>query len=583
MVIPDLNWSLADASQASKQPALKYTAKPIDRLAAQVFDVGVVIAPIFLLATAPFKVMLYHGFLIENQEEVVLASIAHVCLGVVLFIAYHFLCNLYFQTTLGKHLFRLQVVDVWTGTPLNAWRSLGRAIVSAVSFLSLGLAFLPMLSNDRRRALADLCFDSEVISLKPHKGIVPHRNEKFLVRGVYGLTIFALLFASMSLCRTVLNYSANQEDLSAWFMDRASKCEAIDEAMSQWPVGQDEKKASRLRVSLALYAAGIVDRKCLQSEADNEASFSNEPSALYYLAQSFAHSDETDISDSYLKQVCEQDARSSSCELSQIVSAWSQEDWIRMDQAFSEMKHPDVVAAVWAIRHFMKQGQPEQAFGWIKRVSPNKALGSFLQVQRVKALWLMNHTAEAQVGALQALESLPEESQVDLASWMCTQETSLECKKNVSLSCGWLKGQKLSAQDDPALAVAILHAQECSGEPMRYSELSELNTISSWPLLVRVVKEEKSGDKELALKLVEKIAYDENEPEDFRLEAFRRYIEMADNHSLKQSLADLKQLPRAMWRELQPRLVQELHHRSLTPDVLRDGGNRLPASEEQAQ
>jgi len=581
MVIPDPNWSFAEDAQKTNQPKPKYTAKPIDRLAAQVFDIGVVIAPIFLLATAPFKVMLYHGFLIENQEEVVLASIAHACLGVVIFIAYHFFCNLYFQTTLGKHLFRLQVVDVWTGSPLNVWRSLGRAIMSALSFLTLGLAFLPMLSNDRRRALADLCFDSEVISLKPNKGATPHRNEKWLVRGVYGLATFIFLFASMTLCRSVLNYSANQEDLSAWFMDRASKCESIDEAMSQWPVGKDERKASRLRVSLALYAAGIVDRKCLQSEADNEASFSNEPSSLYYLAQSFAHSDETDVSDSYLKQVCDQDAQSSSCELSQIVSAWSQEDWERMDKAFSEMQHPDVVAAVWAIRHFMKQGQPEQAFTWIKRVSPNKALGNFLQVQRVKALWLMNHTAEAQIGALQALESLPDDWQVDLASWMCTQETSLECNKNASLSCNWLAGQKLSAQDDPALAVAMLHAEECSGEPMHYSELSQLNTLSSWPLLVRLVKEEKSGDKEFAIKLVKKIAYDENEPEDFRLEAYRRYIEMADNHSLTKSVSDMRELPQQMWRELQPRLVQELDHRSLNRNVLKESSGRMPASEDQ--
>lgn len=572
MVIPDPNWSPADAPPVANRPTLKYTAKPIDRLAAQVFDVGVVIAPIFLLATARFKVMLYHGFLVENQEEVVLASIAHACMGVVLFIAYHFFCNLYFQTTLGKHLFRLKVVDVWTGEPLNAWRSLGRAVVSAASFLSFGLAFLPMLSNDRRRALADLCFDSEVVSRKPNNGVIPHRNEKWLVRGVYGLATLILLFASLSLCRSVLSYSSNQEDLSAWFMDRASKCESIDEAMAQWPLGKDEHKASRLRVSLALYAAGIVDRKCLQSEADNEASFSNEPTALYYLAQSFAHSDETDISDSYLKQVCDQDAQSSSCELSQIVSAWSQEDWLRMDQAFSQMKHPDVVAAVWAIRHFMKQGQPEQAFSWIKRVSPNKALGNFLQVQRVKALWLMNHTSEAQIGALQALESLPEDWQVDLASWMCTQETSLECKKDVSLSCRWLQGQKFSAQDDPSLAVAMLHVSECSGDAVKYSELSEINTLSSWPLLVRLVKEQKGGDKSLALKLAEKIAYDENEPEDFRLEAFRRYIKLADNRTLTRSLPEMKKLPQAMWRELQPRLVQELDHRS---------GNRMPASEDQ--
>lgn len=578
MVIPDPFWSPSDTQTATKR-SLKYTAKPIDRLAAQIFDIGVVVAPIFLLITAPFKVMLYHGFLVENQEEVLMASMAHILLGVSVFIAYHALCGFYFQTTMGKHLFRLKVVDVWTGKPLNMWRSLGRAIASAVSILTLGLAFLPVLSNDRRRSLADLCCDSEVISLRPNQTVAPTANEKRLVRLVYVSVMAITVMVSASLCKSVLMNSANQEDLSAWFMDRSTKCEAIDEAMEQWPAAKGEHKAGRLRVSLALYAAGIVDRKCLQAEADSEANFSSRPSALYYLAQSFAHSDEAEISDSYLQHVCEQGPQSSSCELSRIVDAWSQENWAKMDESFQNMKHPDVVAAVWAIRHFMKQGQPEQAFSWIRRVSPNKALGSFLQVQRVKALWLMNHTAEAQIGALQALESLPEDWQIDLASWMCTQETSLDCKKNVSLSCGWLKGQQFSAQDDPALAVAMLHAQECSGEPIHYSDMAKLNNTESWPLLVRLVKEQKTGDKSAAMRLVKKIASDENEPEDFRLEAYRRYMQMADNHSFAQAVTEMKQLPPGMWRELQPRLAQELGHRSMTRGLLKESHDRLPASE----
>src|SRR5262249_32516177 len=147
-------------------------------------------------------------------------------------------------------------------------------------------------------------------------------------------------------------YSTSEADLTAWFLDKASHCEAIDQAMSDWP--KQGEKMNRLEVGLAMFAAGLADRKCLQSEADSEANFSSEPSALYYLAQSFVHSDEADVSDSYLNHVCVRDPKSASCELSHIVSAWSNEDWNELNEDFENLNKPDVVSSIWAIRHYMK-------------------------------------------------------------------------------------------------------------------------------------------------------------------------------------------------------------------------------------
>ena len=211
-----------------------------------------------------------------------------------------------------------------------------------------------------------------------------------------------------------------EPDLAAWFSDRAAHCEAIDDAVGAWPK-EGSMKPSRLDVALAMYASGLVDRHCLQSEADNAAAFSSSPDANYYLAQSFVHTDDTEVSDSYLANVCKRDSKSSSCEMSQLVAAWSSQDWDEMQSSFENMKHPDIFASIWAIRFFMRQGQPEQAHLWIDRISPNKVLAPFLLVQ-IKSLWLMNRYAEAKMGTLSALELLPDEWQVDLASWMCTQE-----------------------------------------------------------------------------------------------------------------------------------------------------------------
>ncbi len=357
-------------------------------------------------------------------------------------------------------------------------------------------------------------------------------------------------------------------------MDRASHCEAVDDAVTQWPQADDEKP-NRLRISLALFAAGLVDRRCLQSEADNEASFSTSPGPIYYLAQSFVHSDEPDVSDSYLDHVCKRDPDSGSCELSQIVAAWSGDDWPAMDNMFSGLKHPDAVASIWAIRHFMKRGEPEKAYGWIDRISPNKPLGPFLEVQRVKALWLMDRRSEAKLGALQALEALPDDWQMDLATWMCVQETAVSCNAKQSNSCRWLAQQKTDLpEDDADYAVALLHQKECSeqGEgDLEYSELAQASSSNSWHLLVRAVAKLRAGDRATGIQLLKDVMTKETAPDEVRAEAYRRYLTVVDNLTLQKLVS--MDIPKSIWREVQPLFVHELAARHLEE-------YRMPASED---
>jgi hypothetical protein len=355
-------------------------------------------------------------------------------------------------------------------------------------------------------------------------------------------------------------------------LDRAAHCEAIDQAISDWP--KEGEKTNRLEVGLAMFAAGLIDRKCLQSEADSEAAFATDPSALYYLAQSFIHSDEAEISDSYLNHVCVREPKSPSCDLSHIVSAWSNEDWDELNEAFEKMKKPDVVTSIWAIRHFMKRGQPEKAFAWIKNISPNKPLATYLQVQRIKALWLMNRYPEAKVGALQALETLPDEWQFDLASWMCVQETTLDCHSSASVSCQWLADQKTDGlEDDPQFAIARLHTSECSdsGE-IDYADMAGQIPSKSWRKLIKAVAKVKTGDRNGGLAMLHDLMDDEGQPDEFRAEAYRRYIHEADTKGLRTLMGRSSDIPQGIWREIQPRFTMELSRRKISPS------ERLPAS-----
>jgi uncharacterized RDD family membrane protein YckC len=569
MVIRDPEIQQLDFISSEKlNPVLRFSARPLDRFCAQIFDCMVVLLPVFLCFSAPFKNRLYHGFLTEDQSEVLLCGAANVLIALLLFVTYQTIAIAHWGTTLGKRLFKIKIVDVWTGGRLNYARSFGRACCSGFSFLTLGLAFLPMLSNSRRRVLADLCFDTEVISEMTNDVAPPSVFERLTVRGIYGLVI--LIVVSLIAGATQMVLSATDETtVSSWVREQTAVCEAIDDAVSEWPK-KDSEKPNRLQVALSLYAAGIVDKSCLRTEAEGEVASKMPLSPLYYLAQSFVHSDETEISDSYLKHVCEKDSNSSSCDLSRIVDAWSNNDWVEMEAAFTEMKAPDITASVWAIRHFMKHGEPEKAYSWIEKISPNKPLGSFLQVQRIQALWLMDRHAEAKLGALQALESLPVDSQFDLASWMCVQETSLECQNSSSVSCRWLSDRKMETSDnDPLFAVAMLHSRECYGDKkVDYVELANMDSSVSWRTLIGAVAKTNSGDKGNGRKILSQLIDDKNAPREYRAEAYRRYLGLVDNKVLVKLAETAADLPKPMWREVQGRFFEELLSRHLTEHAL---------------
>ena len=137
MVISDLYNDKSPKSDPKKP--LRYTARPLDRLSAQIFDNLVLLMPVFLVFSAPFKARLYHGMITENQEEIFVCALINVCLLLLVFVSYHTVALTYFGTTVGKRLFKIQVTDVWTGARVPFFRALGRTVISAFSILLGGL------------------------------------------------------------------------------------------------------------------------------------------------------------------------------------------------------------------------------------------------------------------------------------------------------------------------------------------------------------------------------------------------------------------------------------------------------------
>lgn len=564
MVIPDLYGPLRPSNNEQESTKnLRYTPRPLDRLSAHIFDECVILMPLFLLLSAPFKSRFYQGMLLERQDEVLGSAFGTIFVAIALFIVYHTICIAYFGTTLGKRLFQMRVVDVWTGQPLSIVRAFGRAAVSALSFFFMGLGFLTVLSNFRRRSIPDLWFESEVVSVKATMVAIPSSREQWLVRLVYGFVggFFGAVLVGMI---GTLAGNAEGSDLSTWLMDRGPRCEAVDDAMTNWPRPEGEKE-DRMKVSLAMYAAGLIDRSCLRAEADVEATISRNLNADYYLAQSFVHSDDPEVSDNYLSHVCKKDTASASCQLSRIVAAWGQEDEDSVSDAITAMENPDVASSIWAIRNFMKRGDPETAYQWLERISPNKPLASFLEVQRTKALWLMNRTAEARISALHGLETLPDDLQTELASWMCVQETSVDCGAAKSMSCQWLKDRDIGTieEEDPVYNVAMLRTKECTdGDNLNYMELSNATALPSWQILIRGIAKIKAGEKKIGRALLHEVISDDETPSMIRTEAYNRYYLSADDSLL--SHLDIQDIPKNIWREIRPSMMAEMSRRNMS-------------------
>lgn len=563
-----------------------FMARPVDRLAAHIFDELVILLPIFLLLSAPLKRMFYHGMLIENQREIMLAALGHLFVALSLFVTYHSVALALYGTTLGKRLFYLRVVDVHTRSRLSLEASVGRSIVNIASLLMFGLGFLSLFSNARRRSVADRWLETEVVSVKSTQMKPPHHQERMLSRFILGFACALFVISIFLGVYSILNRLDDNPDIAAWLNDRSTRCEAVDEALLEWPKSSGEK-ATRLHVAMALYAASLIDRSCLRSEVEIESNFAKSLDGEYYLAQSFVHSEEPELSDEYLRQVCQAKADTAACELSQMVASSEPDVWDNLEIKSASKKNFDVPTIVWAIRHFMRHGQPEAAFAWIERITPNKPLAFFLQTQKTKALWMTNRHSEALVAALDAIETLPSDMQIEMASWMCIQETSLNCSTERSHSCRWLLDQQVGSLDeqDPTYSVALLNAMECKKDgSVDYNDMIQGSVSSAFQQLVRAAQLEHDGNKEKSRKHLRSIMTDSNVNPVVRAEAYRRYIRGGANTELAEFRTEA--VPPDIWREVLPVYQAELKTRRLG-NVARKASvsnqSRQPASQEEEE
>lgn len=542
MVIPD--WTarrkppVLQFEPESHQPLPERLARPLDRLAAVIIDIFILLVPIYVLLSAPFKRYMTASFILGAEADFLLQLTCMVALGLALIIAYQALLHYFFQATFGKMLFDLRLKPMFGGEKLSLFSCVVRACIWVLEILTLGLPLLAVFSDSRRRTMHDRICDTVVVSTSKTAVNAPAPWERGLVRGFFAACLlFALMLAIVNLGNLYDKFKA--ENKAAAMLDREDgECDAVTRNLNP----HDDNPHARLQLAMSLYAAGLADRSCLESEIELEMAEQIPVGAITYLAQAFVNADDAEVSNSYLDQVCDEASDSIECAMSKVVSRWSEEDWDAVEQLLNAAPKGSGYLEVWAVRHFMKQARYADALKFLDGMEDHRELASFSLVQRVKALYNSYQESEASVALAQALPALTKEDGDDISSWMCAQELENGCGALKSLACKSLpEKEDISeidfGQTDEALSRVL--ALECAeGNSMDYLTFSDAVKDEDWQTFFRANLKRQKEDRSAAFQLYAQVIASPSTPDLLRVESIRRLSQFAD-HAQMAKLVDM--------------------------------------------
>ncbi|MGZ3721981.1 MAG: RDD family protein [Bdellovibrionales bacterium] len=534
MVIPD--WTSPKPPkvefEAAPNSSAQNMARPVDRLAAVIVDVFVLLVPIYILLSAPFKRWLTASFILGSEPDFMSLLLIMVVMAVVLIVSYQATMHYYFGATLGKMLFELKVRSTFEDEKLTFSNCVGRAFVWIFECLCLCLPFLAVFTNRQRRTLHDRISDTCVVTGSGSSALSPLPLERGLVRGFFGAAILFLFMIGSFQVHHFLDRMKAERGVTTAFEKDLGECEVVTKNLP----AQEEGEHARLELAMSLYAAGLAERTCLESELEREMATQVPVGAVTYLAQAFVNADDAEVSNSYLDQVCEDSPSTVECAMSKVVSRWSDEDWGAVETLLDGAPRGSGYLEVWAVRHHMKQAHYNQALAFLDSLSDHHELAEFSLVQRVKALFNSYMESEATAALAQALPSLSKEEGDDLGAWMCAQQLQNGCSALQKISCRDVPQTKETSEIDfehSASALSRVMALECQAETgVDYLTFSEAVRDEDWQTFFRANLKHQKDDNQAAYKLFTDVITSNSTPELLRIEAVRRVSQFASRQQM---------------------------------------------------
>jgi len=566
------NPKISEKTEALSAPAVTI-ANPFDRFGAQVLDLAVVFFPLFGLLSAPLKKAMTESAHYGNWQTVGTLAVEFLLVFFIVYLLSQLLSRMIFKNSFGKKVMGLKVVNLWTGRDATTWENMVRSSYVFLEFLFLGLPFLLVLTNKKYRGLHDQLTDTMVVNLRgelpPALNVRPLR---WMLRfsafvGVASVFAFGIHLGGVLLQQTdpqaAFQMSQGDED-----EDASASCE----------------KTGSLEKAMALVASGYMDTSCLKDEVDTDFVAGAQPTPLDYLAKSFVYVDHPDLSDQYLKKVCEVKADSAACVLAEFISSWSDGDKSQVEEILEKAKdYREPYLSLWALRYYQQMGLYRKSLEFAQGLTKNKQFGIYVRAQVLKSKYFLNDVA----GSDRDLASMEKDSESpvvsDTMAWSCLKKISKSCENTSDSFCRrMMEADPSDYFYQPRILLSQIRMNECQGNEVDPNSYAKSGQPRAWKEFIYALDKEKKGDMKSAWSLYAEVARLESTPDYLRAEAIRRmslHPDISDISALKDLASNIETYENRHEAAQDVRKVyRRLHLESI--DGSENGGGRLPASED---
>lgn len=555
-----------DASQEKReQPKRELTlAQPVDRVAAFVADL-IIFLPIMAVAIAPFRRQAIEAQLSGREDAWAFAAFMGAGFALFAFIAYQTFFLTLWSATPGKRVLGLRVEPLWgPGEKPRAFHALVRSLAFCFELLLLGIPWVAIFGNERRRSLHDRMADTIVVTKGVRTSGPPTLAEASMASGVVAAALTSL---SLVITFQLLSFTsgASSEKLIADLEESGTLCEEVGASFRDWVPSRGGKKPSRLEVAVTLFQAEAVNEECLKSEAEFALWKKTDELPLAYLARGLAEMDKEEVAEAYMSKVCETALDSDACRAANLLnvamkaSTEAEEDSVdaKVAEAQKETEVDAIIAKidensapylnVLAIQHLDQKPKDNRLLDLVENFPPQQILGPFMASIRAKALWSLDRKDEARIAMRSSIEAFESTSRVELARWFCAAEISENgCSGQTEKTCGYLGSAVEHHEEwlaDGRIAAAYLRAESC-GERLtaeRLDQLQEKMGDSEAKAYVKALAHMAREKREGAVAILKDLATRPESAGPFFIEANARLTELAS------STEELSSVREAWW------------------------------------
>lgn len=532
---PDSGRDLRDPNFAGNsgaaRPIERQLANPMDRLAAVVADL-ILFVPLALLVVAPFSRRAKEAQLLGFEEAWFGAVLSAIFTAAFLFVILQTFFISVFGGTPGKLILKLRVVSAWGGTRPRPMDAFLRAIVWCMEAVLLGMPWLAVFGNQRRRPFHDRISDTLVVCLSPRRQVGTATVPEMSL--AQGFQASSLALVTLALVANLIEYRKDHDAVAEAALraeEEGRLCADVRESMREPSSEKSGGHATphlknRLSTALTMFTVGVLSRECLEAESDF-AIWQNKEKALAYLGKSVVAGakGKIDLQRSYLDRVCPPDkvrAESDLCRMAQALVIESELAKLKEAKA-SRATQTAVSKRQLALRQMMetvgpqnadylrakalqqarRQNRHERALALLNSLRGPKKLGAFVSRERAKVLWEDGRKNEAMLAMRSTADLLERGGRAELARWFCFHETFMSgnCNPESKFACEELReavagfdGRPLEhLMQRPEIATAYFRAQTCHAR----------QTANQWRSLQGDLKDENAKVFVEALALLE--------------------------------------------------------------------------------